>query len=104
MLDGTASEKAPDSKQRQKKSADAVEPGRKEDTESPDAAKTPHNILQADYSTYVKAWREPTDRKTIKIDKEKKHGQIRKIYWNDVAPKATFNQVSRPSGPFLCTL
>ena len=104
MSNGAASEKVPDSKRRQKKSADAVEPERKEDTESPEAAKTLHNILQADYSTYVKAWREPTDRKIIKNDKEKKHGQIRKINGNDVAQKSTFNQVSRPSGPFLCTL
>ena len=48
MSDGTASEKAPDSKRRQKKSVDAVEPEQKEDTESPEAAKTLHNILQAD--------------------------------------------------------
>ena len=104
MSDGTVSEKAPDSKRRQKKSADAVEPERKDDTELLEAAKTLHHILQADYSCYVKAWREPTDRKVIKIDKEKKHGQIRKVNWNDVAQKAKFNQVSRPSGPFLCTL
>ena len=52
----------------------------------------------------MKAWREPTDRKVIKIDKEKKHGQIRKVNWNDVAQKAKFNQVSRQSVYFLCTL
>ena len=108
MLDVSAPERhperPPDGKRRQKKSTDAVDPERKEDTESPEAAKTLHNILQADYSCYVKSWRETVERKNIKIDKEKKHGQIRKINWNDVASKAKFNQVSRPSGPFLCTL
>ena len=108
MSDGSPperhSERPPDGKRRQKKSTEAVDPEPKEDTESPEAAKTLHNILQADYSYYVKSWRETVERKNIKIDKEKKHGQIRKINWNDVASKAKFNQVSRPSGPFLCTL
>ena len=104
MSEGAPFGKAPDSKRRQKKSPDAVEPERKEDRESPEAAKTLQNILQADCSCYMKAWREPTDRKVIKIDKEKKHGQIRKVNWNDVAQIAKFNQVSWPSGPFPCTL
>ena len=104
MSQGSASEKAPEGKRRQKKSADAVEPEPKEDTESAEGAKTLHGILRTDYSIYVKLWREPTERKHIKIDKDKKHGQIRRINWDDVARKAIFNQFSQPSGPFLCTL
>ena len=104
MSDGAQSEKAADSKRAQKKPPDGVEAERKEDTESPDAALTLHHILQTDYSMYVKKWREPVERKLIKIDKDKKHGQIRKINWDDVAQKAAFNLSSRPSGPFQCTL
>ena len=104
MSDGGPSKQAADSQRTPKKPAHGVDPERKEDTQSPEAARTLHNILQTDYSTYVKALREPVERKLIKIDKEKKYGQIRKINWDDVAQKAQFNITSQPSGPFQCTL
>ena len=99
MSDGGPSKQAADSQGTPKKPPDGPDPEPKEDTESAEAARTLHNTLLMDYSMYVQAWREPVERKLIKIDKEKKYGQIRKINWDDVAQKAQFNLTSQPSGP-----
>jgi hypothetical protein len=82
----------------------SVDHDEKDGTDAPDTGTALDKILRNDYSMYVKSWREPVDRKSIKIDEDKKHGQIRHVNWDDVTRKAEFNMISKPSGPFQCTL